>query len=108
MADRKLYTSQLRIAYRLIRFANQHHIQLIEPRHVLTDATGEAYVISTEPVNMQCGTTGDFLEILDRLYNQAAVMPVLDFDSCLVHALNSTITEMEEASAESAIERDRR
>lgn len=108
MASKKVYASKLRIAYRLIRFANQHNIQLIEPRHILTDATGEPYVISVEPVNMQCGTTGDFLEILDRLYNEAAVLPVLEFDACLVHALNSTIAEMEEASGETDIERDRR
>jgi hypothetical protein len=108
MASKKLYTSKLRVAYRLVRFANEHHIQLIEPRHILTDASGEAYVISTEPVNLQCGSTGDFLEMVDRLYNEAAVLPILEFDSCLVHALNSTIAEMEEASGESDIERDRR
>jgi hypothetical protein len=111
MASKKLYTSKLRIAYRLIRFTTPRNILVIEPRHVLTDATGEAYAISTDAVNLQCDSVGSFLEALDRLYNQAAVMPVLDFDSCLVHATNGTLEQMAEASGESdesAIERDRR
>jgi hypothetical protein len=108
MAGKKVYASKLRIAYRLIRFTNPHHILLIEPRHILTDATGEPFVVSTEPVNLACGTTGDFLEILDRLYNEAAVLPVFAFEDCLVHATNATIAEMQEASGESDIERDRR